>query len=91
MGKSINPNEFRMPAEWEKQKGVWLQWPHEDRNYGYQRKLEAMWLEMTEILKQQTAVYICVQDATRMEHIDRQFRFYGIDGKNIEVSCYFDQ
>ena len=45
MGKSINPNEFRMPAEWEKQKGVWLQWPHEDRNYGYQRKLEPMWLD----------------------------------------------
>lgn len=31
-----------MLAEWEKQKGVWLQWPHEDRNYGYQRKLEAI-------------------------------------------------
>ena len=80
----INPREFRMPAEWEKQNGIWLQWPHEDRSRGYQRKLEAMWLEMTETLKQQGSVYICVQDMARMEHINEQLHFYRIDGKNIE-------
>ncbi len=69
---------FRMPAEWEKQRGVLLQWPHEDKDSGYQRKLESLWLEMTERLKQRGVVHICVQDDKRREHLERQLMFYGI-------------
>ncbi len=80
----LEPRRFRMPAEWEKQKGVWLQWPHENKNHGYQRKLEAMWLEMTEMLKQRGLVYICIPDVKRRRHIEHQLRFYGIGLDNIE-------
>ena len=84
MNKLIGTTTFRMPAEWEKQKGVWLQWPHENEVHGYQRKLESLWIEMTEILKQQGMVFICVPDEQRREHIERQFRFYNTGLDNIE-------
>jgi agmatine deiminase len=75
---------FRMPAEWEKQKGVWLQWPHEDFNPGYQRKLEPIWLEQTRILRENVVVHVCVQDDKRREHLEQQLMFYGIGLYNIE-------
>ena len=80
----IDPTMFRMPAEWEKQKGIWLQWPHENTARGYQRKLEGLWLETTEILKQHEIVYICVPDERAREHIESQLRFYDISLDNIE-------
>ncbi len=84
MEKFIDSRTFRMPAEWEKQRGVWLQWPHESKMRGYQRKLEAMWLEMTEALKQEGKVYVCAFDESEKEHIARQLDFYGIGLDNIE-------
>ncbi len=79
----VNPRTFRMPAEWEKQKGVWLQWPYES-SHGYQRKLEGLWLEMTETLKQEGMVFICAYDEQRKEQIAKQLVFYGIGLDNIE-------
>ena len=28
MRNSQNKNQYRMPAEWEKQKSTWIAWPH---------------------------------------------------------------
>lgn len=84
MDKPTDPRKFRMPAEWEKQRGVWLQWPHEDKSRGYQRKLEQIWLEITGMLKQRAVVYLCVQDERRREHVERQLQFYGIGLDNVE-------
>ena len=67
-----------MPAEWKKQEAVWLQWPHEDDCHGYQMKLESIWLQVTETLKQNAIVHICIQDEKRREHIKHQLQFYSI-------------
>jgi len=83
VNKSIDPRKFRMPAEWEEQSGVWLQWPHEDKSRGYQRKLESIWLEITDTLKQHVTVDLCIQDERRREYIERQLQFYGIGLDNI--------
>lgn len=83
MDKAIDPTQFRMPAEWEKQRGIWLQWPYESAP-GYQRKLEGMYLEMTEALKQSGKVFICVFDDERREHIAHQLSYYGLGLDNIE-------
>jgi len=77
-------NEYRMPAEWERQEAVWLQWPHE-KSPGYQRKLEAIWLEMTEILKQGVIVHICTEDQRGVDHIVHQLRFYSIGFDQVEI------
>ena len=84
MNKLIDSTKFRMPAEWEKQEAVWLQWPHEEGSHGYQRKLEPIWLEITEILKQGLIVHICVQDEKRREHIEHQLQFFNIGLSRIE-------
>ncbi len=51
---------FRMPAEWEKQSAVWLQWPYEIPIYSseqkagdktFQMKLEKTWLFQTSMTK----------------------------------------
>jgi agmatine deiminase len=80
----LDPKKFHMPAEWERQRGVWLQWPYESVP-GYQRKLEGLWLEMTETLKQQGNVFICVYDEQRMNQITEQLHFYGIGLDNIRL------
>ena len=75
---------FRMPAEWERQSGVWLQWPSENKWPGYQQKLESLWLSMVEILKNQGIVHICALDEKLRDHIEYQLRFYGIGLDNIQ-------
>ena len=30
---SQNKNQYRMPAEWEKQKSTWIAWPHNERDW----------------------------------------------------------
>jgi len=80
----MNNTMYRMPAEWEEQEAVWLQWPHED-SHGYQRKLESIWLEMTEILRQNVIVRICTEDQRRADHIRHQLEFYDIGLSQVEI------
>jgi len=54
-------------------------------DHGYQRKLEGMWLEMTETLKQEGEVFICAFNESERKHIARQLDFYGIGQDNIEI------
>ncbi len=84
---NLNPTTFRMPAEWEPHKAVWLQWPHESmrRNPGYQLKLEWIWIAMTQAMQPHVIVRIVVGDEAQRDHVDRQLRHYGIESGNIEI------
>jgi agmatine/peptidylarginine deiminase len=43
---------YRMPAEWEQQTSVWVQWPRKhpasttDNDFSYQMKMEKTWMLM---------------------------------------------
>ena len=81
--QGLSPEDFHMPAEWERHEGTWLQWPHDDQWRGYQLKLENIWLHLVSNLHEHEKVHICVQDTRRKEHIEHQLEFFGIGFKNI--------
>jgi len=76
---------FRMPAEWERHEGTWLQWPHDDTYKGRQMRLEHLWLAMTQALHEHETVHIVVPDERRQEHVHRQIAYYGFDRGTIEL------
>ncbi len=74
----ITPRElgFRMPAEWEKQSAVWLQWPYDTPSYdrqqtsgdkSFQMKLEKTWLLMSWELHQHERVCVIAKDETHRD------------------------
>jgi len=76
---------LRMPAEWEKQDAVWLQWPSEKNSHGYQMKLEPIWLRMVEVLSQSAIVRICANNEADFDHVARQLSFYDISSRNVDI------
>lgn len=63
-GKTPRELGYRMPAEWEKQTTVWLQWPGKyphasgENDLSYQMRLEKTWLLMAWELHHRVEVYI---------------------------------
>ena len=64
----LQPQRFRMPAEWEPHAAVWLQWPAENMRHqpGYHVKLESTWLAMTRAMQPHVEVRI-VEGRVRIE------------------------
>jgi agmatine deiminase len=85
MNDEEKEKNYYMPAEWEKHKATWLQWPHEDSWEKYQMKLEGIWLQIVEILQSSEEINILVQDDKRKEHVIHQLNFYGIGTKGINI------
>jgi agmatine deiminase len=79
---------FRMPAEWEKHEGTWLQWPHHRAHPGSQMRLEQIWLMMTEALHQHEVVHIVVPDERGQEHVYQQVAYYGFDQNNLDIHVF---
>jgi agmatine deiminase len=79
---------FRMPAEWERHQGTWLQWPHDDAHPDAQMRLEHIWLIMTETLHQHEVVHIIVPDERRQDHVYQQVVYYGFDQNNIDIRVF---
>ncbi len=74
-----------MPAEWETHEGVWLQWPHDNLEPGYQLKLERTWLMMAQVLHQYEPVHIIVYDEAHRDHVAYQLTYFGIGPANITL------
>jgi agmatine deiminase len=83
----IQPQHFRMPAEWEPHDAVWLQWPAENmRPYpGYHLKLETTWLAMTRAMQPHVEVCVVVQDARGRDRLESQLRAFGIGPENVSL------
>jgi agmatine deiminase len=81
------PRSYRMPAEWEPQEAVWLQWPAEEmRPYsGYHLKLESTWLAMTRAMQPYVEVRIVLKDEQSRERLGNQFAAFGIEPKNVSM------
>lgn len=79
--------QYRMPAEWEAQQAVWLQWPAERmREYaGYGVKLESTWLEMTRLLHTEVRVRIIVGSDPERDRLLAQFHQFGIDSSRCDL------
>ena len=88
MANTPAPAGFRMPAEWEKHEGTWLQWPHDGIHGGYQMRLEHIWLAMTQVLHEHETVHIVVLDERARAHVQQQMAYYGFDQGNIDIHVF---
>jgi agmatine deiminase len=82
---SLRPEDFRMPAEWERHDGTWLQWPHEDTIPGNQLKLEKTWLAMLAALREHETVRMTVPDRRRHDHLLHLLEFFGLLSDSIKI------
>ena len=80
-----------MPAEWEPQEAVWLQWPGEypstrgSGDLGYQLLMEKTWLLMTREIHALARVSILAQSEAQAEHLRRTFAYFGFDLGQIDI------
>ncbi len=85
---------FRMPAEWEKQSAVWLQWPYETPLYNrgqkagdktFQMKLEKTWLLMSWELHQRQQVCVIARNEAHRDYLRQLFQYMNYDLDRIET------
>jgi agmatine deiminase len=73
-----------MPAEWELHEGTWLQWPQDKIYRGYELKLERIWINIVEALKDHENVHLIVNDERQRDHVADNLRYHRIGLKNID-------
>jgi agmatine deiminase len=77
---------YYMPAEWERQDGIWLQWPHNAIGAGYHMKLEHIWLNLVHALHQHENVFIIVTDENLKQHVEHLFDVFQFN--LVKISIY---
>src|SRR5574341_136809 len=77
-------SSYRMPAEWAPHEGTWLQWPHDNLFWGYQLRLERMWLMMVDALHRHENVHIIAADEKHRDHVAYQLQYFNIGLENID-------
>ena len=75
---------YSMPAEWEAHEGTWLQWPQSKMYARYELKLEGIWLNMVDALKDHEMVHLVVADERQREHVAGQLQYHGIGLNNVD-------
>lgn len=92
---SINqtPRElgYRMPAEWEKQDSVWLQWPgrhpsaSRKDDYSYQMEMEKTWMLMCWEIHQQVRINILAHSYKQSGHIFAMMNHFGFKMTRVSI------
>jgi agmatine deiminase len=88
-----NPRElgFRMPAEWEPQTSVWMQWPGKhpatkvDNDLSYQMKMEKTWMLMSWEIHRQARLEILARDDAQRSLIFAAMNYYGFNMTRISI------
>ena len=82
---------YRMPAEWEKQDAVWLQWPEahpvssQKQPLTYQMTMEKTWLLMAWELHKHVRVCILARSEKHRDHILSMMAYYGYDARRVDI------
>ncbi len=85
---------FRMPAEWEKQSAVWLQWPYDTPTYEatlrsndktYQLNLEKTWLLISWNLHLTQKVAVIAKNQEQNDYLQNLFAYMDYNLDNIET------
>jgi len=80
---------YRMPAEWEPQAAIWLQWPGEHPSHpgdlGYQMQMEKTWLLMAQAIHTVARIEILAQSQAQAEHIRHSLAYFNFDLDRIGI------
>lgn len=79
--KKIAP--YTMPAEWEPQESIWLQWPHDETYLGYlnAEEVEHIWVDIVKALIDYQKINIISIDENKQDHL--KILLKDIDNGNI--------
>jgi len=69
---------FRMPAEWEKQEGVWLSWPADEDTFPDLLPVEESYKRIVSSIAPHETIHLLVRDAGIEEHVRDLFRDFRI-------------
>ena len=82
---------YRMPAEWEPQDAIWLQWPGrypmatDESDFSYQMRLEKTWILMAWEIHRQAELQILAQSDAARSHIFSIMNHFGFDMRRISI------
>jgi agmatine/peptidylarginine deiminase len=71
---------LRLPAEWEKQAGVIIAWPHADTDWGTRlERIENAYVGLASAIARFEPLIVCVADATLRERAEWRLTSVGVD------------
>ena len=81
-----NKNQYRMPAEWEKQKSTWLAWPHNKSDWpGLFEKIPNVFLKIIYELSKVQRVNILVKNRKEIITLNAILKKTNADMKNLRI------
>jgi len=81
-----NKNQYRMPAEWEKQKSTWLAWPHNKSDWpGLFEKIPSVFLKIIYELSKVQRVNILVKNRKEIITLNAILKKTNADMKNLRI------
>ncbi len=74
----LHANSYTIPAEWDEQESVWLQWPHNQTygNYLKVNKVEPVWVEMVKALHTTQKINIICLNTAHKDRIKKLLKAY---------------
>ena len=82
---------YRMPAEWERQTSIWLQWPHKHpvtttiNDNAYQMTMEKTWMLMSWEIHQQVRLEILAHSDQQRSHLFAAMNYYGFNMTRVSI------
>lgn len=66
---TLNKYSFRLPAEWEKQSGIMLIWPHKETDWQpYLEEITATYIELADVITRYEKLLIVAQYAEEVKN-----------------------
>ena len=86
MRNSQNKNQYRMPAEWEKQKSTWIAWPHNKSDWpGLFEKIPSVFLKIICELSRVQQVNLLVRDRKEIITLTANLKKTKANMKNLKI------
>lgn len=79
-------SNYRMPAEWERQKRVWFAWPHNEADWpGKFAPIPYVFAEMIRVIAKTQRVGLLVKDVKAKNAAQKILRYAAVNIKNIDL------
>ena len=86
MRNSQHKNQYRMPAEWEKQKSTWIAWPHNKSDWpGLFKKIPSVFSKIICELTKVQQVNLLIRRSKRNSYFNCYFKKTKVNIKNLRI------
>lgn len=87
---TLKEKGFRFPAEWEKHKGTWLSFPHNEESWGGEMMpvMHRHYMEFVKAISKGEHVYINVNNTDMRSYVEGLIRLHDIDESKITLPLF---